>query len=255
MVDTPKSQISKSEAETKETGVEELKAFDEEDENFIKSIVGKRKVLWKSWVKYKTSNKDAIKNRICIITIFRIFVIKKAYGGYRYEVHHSHNFLNLSSLMGSVDNNINNLTLEFNSDDGKTSSSFTIQHPEVGQVCKLIYFHHESVTYGSITHCTTRGPYLDDYLSPHANTQDGTLASYLAQCDRIGSTPYRAVIDYLVVCFVTDDHVFEFEECFKGCKDVGPNDIIALCSALTNCDWFNALTSRNFPLGAKGMFL
>jgi Ran GTPase-activating protein (RanGAP) involved in mRNA processing and transport len=243
-------------APSRVSAVEEV--IDDEDQQYLDGLSIHTSV-WQGWVNYSDqsneSKQEGTKRRLLMTTMFRIYIIRKSLGGARREVL-SFSILDLLTMFADMANpKTNVLTFEFQPNEdisGSTHHKCSIQHTGVSSLAQKIFFAHQAITYGRCTNLIVRVPYLGDYLSPEPDTQDGTIAAYIAQCDKLAILPNRLVIDYFIGCFMLDETKFEFSDCFSQIQHT-EKDIEAVCRALQFCDWFRCINCRNFKMGSRGM--
>lgn len=122
------------------------------------------------------------------------------------------------------------------------------------EIANCIRFAAASVRYGRPPiQMSLPASWFVDYRGPEPDLQDGLIASYLAECDKVGIPQRIPVLDYLMQCFQLEDRMFDCRAALsfldnKECT----RDVLALASALKYSTWFTSFVSIDFPLKNDG---
>jgi len=235
----------------------EEKGIDSDTLKFIDSIIADshQEVYFKGWLDITyLGNK---KQRLVVITNFRMYVIKTGLLGR--SLRQSFMLLHLKSMRAES----NALTLFFDEDiplmkelshkhPGFTGE-VTIEHTAVPSIATHILFACESIRYGRPPiSVSIPQEWLATYKSPDPDEQDGILATYLAECDRVGIPQRVPVLDYFMTCFQIDDHMFDCRAALSFLDQPCQRDILAIAFVLRYTTWFTSFVCVDFPLKNEG---
>lgn len=243
--------VSKKEGVTKETK-EESKPVDADTEAFIATTLKNslQKVYFRGWVTL-TQGDDKDKSRILVITQFRVMTIRIGVLGRKIE--DSCPILGMQHL--SIDPNDNTVVkIVFDVTLGVTLT-FSAAVNRTKEIIHTLLFMYDSLSLGRTppTKVLPKG-LLDGYLSPEPDAQDGLIAVYLAECDRVDTPPRLPVLDYLMTAFQLNTRLLDLKRCLlPKDQDAYTKDCIALFSAVTQSEWFNEIVVEDLPIKAQGV--
>ncbi len=146
----------------------------------------------------------------------------------------------------------------FLSDMARLPPSFagelTIEHPKIDTIATCILFSAVSIRRGRPSlEVELPNEWLTEYKSPEPDDQDGLIATYLAECDRVGIPQRIPVIDYFMTCFQIEDNMFDCRAAlaFLDNKE-SARDVLAVASTLKYFTWFTSFVCVDFPLKNEG---
>lgn len=228
------------------------RVLEPEDRLYVEELVraGHQEVYWAGWVTlYTKSNAVAKKERLLVVSSFRLFAVKHGKLGAR-NVRQSYPVLDLESIRASP------------ADPRRVDMVFAgheiaVQSREVVQIAQAVLFARASITFGVPE---DKSPavelprrFFDGYDPPRPDTQDGLLATYLAACDFLQSPVRLPVLDYFMAAFETGDHQLDVREALALGKPATLADVQAVAHALGHTSWFSEVVSRDYPLRDGGV--
>lgn len=229
-----------------------------------------QEVYYKGWADIEYVDKK-LKPRLIVVSTFRLYVLKPgALGGL--GIRQSFPLAHLRAVApGTVPSaaGLRQVCLTFD-DDAAVQKEFslplgnggaiTLAHARVDVILQAVLFATQSVRHGRPAVCTAAltGPaaspsvaaWLAGFKPPCPDAQDGLLAAYLAECNRVGIAHRVSVLDYFMTCFQLDDGMFDFKAAlaFLDGKDC-TKDVLAIVSALKYSALFTTLVCVDIALG------
>jgi Ran GTPase-activating protein (RanGAP) involved in mRNA processing and transport len=229
---------------------EETKIVDADTEAFITTSLKNslQKVYYRGWVTL-TQADDKDKSRVLVITQFRVMTIRIGVLGRKIE--DSCPILGMQHL--SVEpNDTSVIKIVFDVTQGITLNFST---NKTRDVIHTLLFMYDSISLGRspLTKILPKG-LLDGYLAPEPDAQDGLIALYLAECDRVDTLPRLPVLDYLMTSFQLNTRLLDLRRCLlPKDQDAYTKDCIALFNAVTQSEWFNEVVVEEIPIKAPGV--
>lgn len=229
---------------------EEVKAVDADTEAFIAaSLKNSQKIYYRGWVTLAQGD-DKDKSRIIVISQFRVMTIRIGVLGKKVE--DSCPILSMQHLSAEPEKNDQAvIKLVFD----VTQGTLTFSTPRAKELVQMLIFMHESIALGrpALTKVLPKG-FLDGYSGPEPDPQDGLIALYLAECDRVDTPPRLPVLDYLMTAFQLKTHLLDLRRCLMARdQDAYTKDCIALFNALAQSEWFNEVVVEEIPIKAQGV--
>jgi Ran GTPase-activating protein (RanGAP) involved in mRNA processing and transport len=225
-----------------------------DDAEYVDSLVSDshQEVYWRGWVVlYTKSNAAAKKERILVITNFRLFTVK--HGLLQRSTRQSFSILELCEI-SAARNRDDEIHLSFGKEKDK---EVDIQSDNVVAIAQAVLFAYKAISYGlpkdKLPKVDLPPRFLESFLPPEPDTQDGLLASYMAACDFLSIAPKLPVLDYFMACFETNDRLLNLSECFELVNPLTTEDVQAVAHALAYTDWFTEVHAVDLPLRDEGM--
>jgi len=217
----------------------ETKLIEADDNAFINSLVseGHQEVYFRGWVDLFYEDKKS-KKRILVVSSFRVYTIKVNMLGR--SLRQQFPIRDLTLLKATE----GRLHLEF----ANISQPAVIEHPEIIHIAQSVLFAYQSISLGrpkeELAKIEIAPVFLQDYLPPEPDSQDALLASYLCECEYVGTPQRVPVLDHLMTAFQMNHHTLNLDECLSCLgSDTPTKDVQALVAALRSSDWFSELTA------------
>lgn len=229
-------------------------ALEEDLQQEIESLVsstGCKNIYFCGPVDIMYGDDITIKQRQLIQSGFRIYLLRQ--GALGRTAKQSYQQQNQNSIR--VHQNQNALQLTFNDDvEAKQydnticSGQLTINHPKIKYLVRSILLCTSCIRYGyEPFNLEIPQKWVDDLLIPSPNIQDGQLALYIAECNRLNITQNENVQNYMMSCFQTEDRIFAQNTAFGFTENVSTRDIYAITLTLKYTKWFEGQICVNYP--------
>lgn len=222
-----------------------------DDQAFIETFMAdnNQEVYWQGWVVlYTKSNAAAKKERILVVTNFRVFTVK--HGVLKRSTRQSLSVLDLEEITIHKDND-NQVHLVFGGQE------LDVQSDQIVEIVQAIIFAYKAVTYGlpreKLPKIELPAKFYDGFVAPEPDTQDGLLASYCAACDYVGTPQKLPVLDYLMTGFEIGDKVLDLGECLGPVDKVSTTDIQTVAAGLRYTHWFDELIAVDYAVRDEGL--
>jgi Ran GTPase-activating protein (RanGAP) involved in mRNA processing and transport len=181
------------------------KVIEPDDKAYIEELMAEnhQESYWQGWViLYTKANAASKKERILVLSNFRIFTIKK--GTFNRSTRQSYAYFDLEEI-SIVPEQPNSLHLRF------SKGEMDILSDSVVEIAQAALFGATAIQYGFPQQFL---PKVDiplnmmmDFQRPEPDTQDGLLATYLANCDYLGVSTSMTALDYIMTSFELQDRV------------------------------------------------
>lgn len=221
-----------------------IKTVDSENNAVISALAEdtNQDIYFRGWV--TVQRKSHPKERIIVITNFRIYILKKC------KIHAEYPIYGLTSF-GVEENDHTKLELKW----GDEQYLCLVHKKFMGVIVRSIMFAYDSITSGRDEHeCMTfylPDALLDTYEAPEMDRYDEVLSTYLAECDMLQVSPSVKVLDYIMASFWTNDGVFDGGYCFNDKNHW--KDIAAVCGAIRYTKWFKELYFSDVTIKKEGL--
>lgn len=213
-----------------------------------------QEIYWKGWVTlYTKNNAAAKKERILVITNFRLLTVKQ--GVLKRSMRQSYPLLDLEEISAS-DISQQQIHLVFSSRQNEPEV-IDIQSEQIIEIAQAIIFGFKAITYGippdRLPKVDLPQRFLENFAPPAPDAQDGILATYFAMCDYTSTPPKLSVLDYFMTAFETNDKEFDLGGCLATVEKPTSSDVLTIASALRYTNWFEELSSVDHPLRDEGL--